>query len=100
MQSIGGDSGRPRRRAFVPAGHRAVLIDLGALFPSAPHFSGTYHPDGLQIRSVRLGVLTEWGIDEWGAWFGKVSYTVVAKGREEKVTHWVPAWALRPADTR
>ncbi|GAB91001.1 hypothetical protein [Gordonia rhizosphera] len=98
MQWIGGDSGQPRPPAFVRVGHKAVLIDLNALYPNAPHFSGEYHPDGLQIRSVHLGVLTEWGRDEWGAWYGKVTYTIAAKDRQEKVTHWVPAWALRPAD--
>ena len=77
---------------------KAVLIDLGALFPNAPHFVGEYHPDGLQIRSVHLGVLTEWGRDEWGAWYGKVPYPIPAKDRQEKVTHWVPGWALRPAE--
>ncbi|MEO9328082.1 MULTISPECIES: hypothetical protein [Gordonia] len=97
MKWIGGDTGRPHRPSFVRVGHKAVLIDLGALFPNAPHFVGEYHPDGLQIRSVHLGVLTEWGRDEWGAWYGKVTYTITAKDRQEKVTHWVPGWALRPA---
>ncbi|AFA73459.1 hypothetical protein GPOL_c24300 [Gordonia polyisoprenivorans VH2] len=79
-------------------GHRAVLIDLNALYPQTPHHSGTYHPDGLQIRKVATGVLTEWGLSEWGEWYGKVTYTLSARDRQESVTHWVPAWALRPAD--
>lgn len=100
MKQVGGDSGQPRGPAFVPVGHRAVLVDLNALYPQTPHFSGIYHPDGLQIRSVHLGVLTEWGRSEWGEWYGKVTYTIIAKGRAEQVTHWVPAWALRPAERR
>lgn len=97
MQSIGGDTGRPHSAAFVRVGHRAVLIDLSALYPNSPHFDGVYQPDGLQIRAIHLGVLTEWGRDEWGAWYGKVTYTITARNREERMTHWVPAWALRPA---
>lgn len=98
MRAIGGDSGRPgNASAFHHVGHRAVLIDLAALFPTPPHFEGRYQPDGLQIRSVHLGVLTAWSMDDWGCWFGRVTYTVKTTSREEQVTHWVPAWALRPA---
>ncbi|NDZ93608.1 hypothetical protein G3I13_23900 [Streptomyces sp. SID6673] len=99
MKWIGGDSGQPRRPVYFPVGHKAVLVDLNALYPQTPHYTGEYFPDGLQIRSVHLGVLTAWARSEWGEWYGKVSYTIAAKDREEKVTHWVPGWALRPADT-
>lgn len=99
MRAIGGDSGQPRGPAFLRVGHRAVLIDLAALFPQAPHHAGNYQPDGLQIRTVVLGVLTEWGRGEWGDWYGKVTYPIAARDRREEVTHWVPAWALRPAPT-
>lgn len=92
------------QRPTTPAGVRAGRPQGGAhrpgrLYPNAPHFTGEYNPEGLQIRSVHLGVLTEWGgRDEWGgAWYGKVTYTITAKDRQEKVTHWVPSWALRPA---
>ena len=95
---IGGDSGQPRRPAFVKVGHMAVTVDLITLYAYQPHHSGSYHPDGLQFRKKTMGVLTEWGMTEWGEWFGKVTYTIPAKGREEKVTHWVPGWALRPAE--
>lgn len=100
MRAIGGDSGQPRGPAFVRVGHRAVLIDLASLFPQPPHHDGVYQPDGLQIRTVTLGVLTEWGRGEWGDWYGRVTYSVTARGRREEVTHWVPAWALRPAPVR
>lgn len=98
MKRIGGDSGQPRRPSFVKVGHRSVLIDLNALYPPTPHHTGTYHPDGLQVRKITLGVLTEWGVTEWGEWYGKVTYSVSARHREESVTHWVPGWALRPAE--
>ena len=96
MKAIAGDNGQPHGQAYYPVGHRAVLIDLAALFPTPPHFEGRYQPDGLQIRAVHTGVLTAWMKDEWGCFFGRVTYTVKAKDREEKVTHWVPAWALKP----
>lgn len=90
MARIGGDSGRPHRPAFVRVGHRAVLIDLNALYPQTPPPQCTYHPDGLQIRKVATGVLTEWGLSEWGEWYGKVTYTLSARDRQESVTHWCP----------
>ncbi len=96
-QSIGGDNGQPQRPAFYRVGHKPVLIDLAALYPNAPHFEGTYCPDGLQIRSVHRGVLTEWARSEWGDFFGKVTYKITAKGPEDEVTHWVPAWVLKPS---
>ncbi|WP_059035422.1 hypothetical protein [Gordonia desulfuricans] len=100
MARIGGDSGRPHRPAFVRVGHRAVQIDLNALYPQTPHHSGTYHPDGLQVRKIVTGVLTEWALSEWGEWYGKVTYTLTARDRQESVTHWVPGWALKPTDDR
>lgn len=42
MQSIGGHNGQPRSQACFAVGHRAVLIDLAALFPTPPHFDGSY----------------------------------------------------------
>ena len=98
VADIGGDGGQPRGSAFVRVGHVAVSIDLVTLYAYQPHHSGIYHPDGLQFRRKTLGVLTEWGMTEWGEWFGKVTYTIPARGREEKVTHWVPGWALRPVE--
>lgn len=97
MKAIGGDLGQPRRPAFVKVPAREVLIDLVALYPLPPHLDGKYHPDGLQIRQIHRGVLTEWGISEsTGEWFGKVTYTVRARLREDTVTQWVPGWCLKP----
>ncbi|WP_076480737.1 hypothetical protein [Williamsia sterculiae] len=96
MPPIKGDLGQPRRKVFYKVGHKAVLIDLGALYPRVAHHSGRYHPKGLQVDKVVTGVLTGWHLSEWGHWYGRVTYTVAAGVWEEQVTHWVPAWVLRP----
>jgi hypothetical protein len=74
-----------------------VLIDLVALFPREPHRSGRYHPHGLQLSKVVTGTLGCWGLCEEGQWWGLVTYRITYGAQSRPVTHWVPAWTLRPA---
>lgn len=97
MASIGGDTGAPRRspfRSIQPP--TRVWIDLPALFPRAPHQRGRYHPGGLQMDKVVIGELSMWGLSEQGAWLGLVTYDIEFGTRKKAVTHWVPAWMLKP----
>ena len=57
MQSIG-HGGQPARDVFRRVDPpRAVLVDLGALFPRQPHCQwGRYHPLGLQMHKVVEGL--------------------------------------------
>jgi hypothetical protein len=73
----------------------AVLVDLTVLFPRAPHRSGRYQPNGLQLHKVVEGRLSCWGICEQGDWWGLVTYPVAYGSRRRTVTHWIPAWTLR-----
>ena len=73
-----------------------VLVDLTVLFPRRPHRNGRYHPHGLQMDRVVAGALTCWGLCEQGEWWGLVSYPIVYGTHRRTVTHWVPAWVLRP----
>lgn len=93
-----GYHGQPLRPPFRPVRPPApVLIDLGALFPRAPHRTGRYQPDGLQMDRVVAGTLSCWGLCEQGEWWGLVSYAIGHGGQRQRVTHWAPAWTLRPA---
>jgi hypothetical protein len=94
---IGGDSGQPRRDPFIQVKNTPVIIDLVTLYSYEPFHEGVYNPDGLQFRKLTPGTLLEWGLSEWGEMFGKVTYTIPAKGRDETVTHWVPSWVLKRA---
>lgn len=80
------------RRVDPPIG---VRVDLGALFPRAPHHCDEYQSGGLQLHRVVEGQLTCWGRSVQGAWFGLVTYPVAFGLQQKAVTHWVPAWALR-----
>ena len=97
MQSaaINRDDRQPQKSAFFKVGNTPVLIDLMTLHPYEPHHEGTYHLGGLQFRKKVKGVLTEWAITTAGEWFGKVTYTIPTKRRQETVTHWVPTWVLK-----
>jgi hypothetical protein len=91
--------GRPApavfRRVDPP---QRVLVDLSTLFPRAPHSAGRgrYHPGGLQLHAVVVGRLTCWGRCEWGQWWGLVTYSIVFGPQARPVTHWIPAWVLKP----
>lgn len=98
MQAIG-YGGQPVPHVFRPIDPpRDVLVDLVTLFPREPHRQGRYHPFGLQMHKVVEGELTCWGMCEQGAWWGLVTYPVSFGPRKRLVTHWVPAWLLRPRD--
>lgn len=73
-----GHGGQPVREVFRRVDPpRAVLVDLGALFPRQPHYRwGRYHPFGLQMHKVVAGELTCWGLCEQGAWWGLVTYSI------------------------
>ncbi len=73
-----------------------VLVDLTALFPRRPHRDGRYHPHGLQLHKVVEGTLSCWGVCEQGDWWGLVTYEIAYGPRRKAVTHWVPAFVLRP----
>lgn len=73
-----------------------MLVDLGALFSRQPHQAGRFHPNGLQLHRVVTGLLGCWGLGEQGDWWGLVTYDVCWGARRRSVTHWVPAWTLRP----
>lgn len=98
MQAIG-YCGQPVpevfRRVDPPV---AVLVDLATLFPRQPHSSrqGRYHPHGLQMTKVVEGQLTWWALAEQGGWWGLVTYPIHHGAQQGDVTHWIPAWMLRP----
>ena len=92
-----GYHGQPVRPPFRPVRPPLpVLVDLTVLFPRRPHRSGRYHPHGLQLDRVVTGALSCWGLCEQGEWWGLVSYPIVYGTHRRTVTHWVPAWVLRP----
>jgi hypothetical protein len=96
LQSIGYHGqpvGQAFRRVEPPV---AVLVDLAALFPREPHRTGGYHPAGLQMHSIVEGRLSCWGICEQGHWWGLVTYHIAYGTRRKSVTHWIPAWTLKP----
>ncbi|MCP3811801.1 hypothetical protein NLX62_05580 [Mycobacteriaceae bacterium Msp059] len=96
MQAIG-YGGQPVRDAFrVVRPPATVLVDLVALFPREPHLTGRYHPMGIQMNKVVEGKLTCWALCEQGRWWGLVTYRIRFGPHEKAVTHWVPAWVLRP----
>lgn len=93
-----GYNGQPLRPPFRPVRPpQAVLVDLTTLFPRRPHRRGGYHPHGLQMDKVVAGRLSCWGLCEQGEWWGLVTYEISYGPRRRAVTHWVPAWTLRPA---
>jgi hypothetical protein len=95
-----GYNGQPLRPTF--RGVRPplpVLVDLGVLFPRSPHRTGRYHPQGMQMDKVVPAALSCWGLCEQGEWWGLVSYEISYGAHRKAVTHWVPAWILRPATT-
>ncbi|MFM9035900.1 MAG: hypothetical protein ACKOQ4_16735 [Mycobacterium sp.] len=93
-----GYNGQPVRPPFRPVRPPVpVLVDLTAIFPRRPHRRGGYHPHGLQMDKVVTGSLSCWGKCEQGEWWGLVSYPISYGARSRAVTHWVPAWTLRPA---
>ncbi len=96
LQPIG-YGGQPVREVFrsvQPA--QSVLLDLTTLFPRQPHSRGRYHPFGLQMRKVVEARLTKWAVCEQGEWWGLVTYPITYGPRSADVTHWVPAWVLKP----
>ena len=91
-----GYNGQPVRNPFrVVRPPITVLVDLTALFPRAPHRSGRYQPNGLQLHKVVEGRLTCWGLCEQGDWWGLVAYPIAYGSKQRTVTHWIPAWTLR-----
>ncbi len=99
LQAIG-YCGQPVREVFRQVDPpRAVLIDLGRLFPREPHSNGRYHPFGLQMHGIVEGELTCWGACEQGAWWGLVTYPIKFGPNSRPVTHWVPAWTLKVKPT-
>lgn len=96
LQAIG-YSGQPVRDVFRSVRPpQPVLLDLVTLFPRKPHASGRYHPFGLQMHKVVEARLSEWAICEQGAWWGLVTYPITYGSQSNTVTHWVPAWVLKP----
>lgn len=94
-----GYHGQPVRPPFRPIRPPLpVLVDLTVLFPRRPHRTGRYHPHGLQLDRVVAGALSCWGLCEQGEWWGLVSYPIVYGTHRRTVTHWVPAWVLRPGE--
>lgn len=92
-----GYHGQPLRSPFRPVRPPVpVLVDLAVLFPRQPHRTGRYHPHGLQMHRVVPGRLSCWGRCEQGDWWGLVTYAIHHGSQRGKVTHWVPAWMLRP----
>ncbi|MDG4665137.1 hypothetical protein [Mycobacterium sp. 236(2023)] len=95
MQEIG-HGGQPLRAVFRRVHpHRAVLIDLVALFPREAHCDGKYHPKGLQMDTTVEGQLTCWALSEQGRWWGLVTYRIKHGTEKDPVTHWVPASVLK-----
>ena len=96
MQAIG-YGGQPVRDAFrVVRPPASVLVDLVALFPREPHLAGRYHPLGIQMSKVVEGKLSCWALCEQGQWWGLVNYPIRFGANEKTVTHWIPAWVLKP----
>ena len=92
-----GYNGQPVPAPFRPVRPpQPVLVDLTALFPRAPHRTGHYHPHGLQMHKVVEGTLSCWGLCEQGDWWGLVTYEIAYGAKRKTVTHWVPAWMLKP----
>lgn len=81
------------RRIDPPQG---VLVDLIALFPREPHSNGRYQPFGMQMHKTVEGELNCWGLCEQGHWWGLVTYQIAFGPEKRPVTHWIPAWVLRP----
>ncbi|KUH85702.1 MULTISPECIES: hypothetical protein [unclassified Mycobacterium] len=92
-----GYNGQPVAHAFRRVDPPVtVLIDLAAVFPREPHAVGGYNPAGLQMHAVVDGRLTCWGLCEQGHWWGLVTYEIAYGTRRKAVTHWIPAWTLKP----
>ena len=93
-----GYHGQPVRPPFRPVHPPLpVLVDLAVLFPRQPHRAGRYHPSGLQMDKIVVGTLSCWGLCEQGDWWGLISYEIRYGSQRRPVTHWVPAFTLRPA---
>ena len=92
-----GYHGQPVRPPFRPVRPPLpVLVDLTVLFPRRPHRTGRYPPPGRRLDRVVAGALGCWGLGEQGEWWGLASYPIVYGTHRRTVTHWVPAWVLRP----
>lgn len=98
LQAIG-YAGQPTSAVFRPVRPaQAVLVDLVTLFTREPHKRGRYHPFGLQMNTTVTGELTCWGLCEQGHWWGLVTYPITFGPHKRYLTHWIPAWVLRPVD--
>jgi len=96
MRAIG-YGGQPVQEVFrVVRPPTSVLVDLVALFPREPHSEGRYNPCGLQMNRVVEGKLTCWALCEQGQWWGLVTYPIRYGATTKTVTHWIPAWVLKP----
>lgn len=96
LQAIG-YGGQPVRDVFRSVQPpQCVLLDLTTLFPRRPHSRTRYHPFGLQMHKVVEARLTKWAVCEQGEWWGLVTYPITYGPRSADVTHWVPAWVLKP----
>ncbi|MUL75715.1 hypothetical protein [Mycolicibacterium sp. CBMA 226] len=94
------DTGRHARANFRRVDPPcAVEIDLGTLFPRQPHRSGGYQAGGLQMHLVVRGQLICWGRSVESEWWGLVTYPIAFGLQQKTVTHWIPAWVLRPNAT-
>lgn len=92
-----GYCGQPTREVFRRVDPpRTVLVDLAALFPRQPHASGRFSPKGLHMHGIVEGKLTCWGLCEQGYWWGWVTYPITFGAEAKPVTHWIPAWMLKP----
>lgn len=95
-----GYTGAPLRPPLRPVRPPVpVRVDLAALFPREPHRRGRHHPGGLQMHAVVTGTLSCWGMCEQGEWWGLVTYPITFGSTRRTVTHWVPAWTLRPSNS-
>jgi hypothetical protein len=98
LQAIG-YNGQPLKQVFRRVDPPVtVLVDLAALFPREPHGGGGYNAAGLRMHGVVEGLLTCWGLCEQGSWWGLVTYDITYGTQRRPVTHWIPAWTLRPRD--
>lgn len=84
---------KPFRLLRPPA---KVRIDLSALYPHPPHHKSRYTPEGFDAQKVIVGDVVEWSLTTEGLWLGCVTYNFESMYRNERVTHWVPSWVLRP----
>lgn len=99
LQGIG-YGGQPTSAVFRPVvPTQGVLVDLIALFPREPHSNGRYQPFGMQMHKTVEGQLSCWGLCEQGHWWGLVTYEIAFGPDKRPVTHWIPAWVLRPASS-